>query len=78
MPMIDRATVRKTQMSKFPNPLSNPIDLNSLLNGVPHWMAETLDGSTLLKEASKCSKTLQEYRSGHENPVGEVLGLDLK
>jgi hypothetical protein len=43
--MIDRATVRKTQMSKFPNPLSNPVDLNSSLNGVPHWMTETLAGS---------------------------------
>jgi len=40
--MIDRATARKTQMSKFPNPLSNSVDLNSPLNGVPHWMTETL------------------------------------
>jgi hypothetical protein len=23
-------------MSKFPNPLSNPVDLNFPLNGVPH------------------------------------------
>jgi hypothetical protein len=76
--MIDRATVRKTQMSKFPNPLSNPVDLNSPLNGVPHWMTETLAGSALMKEASKCSETLQEYRSGYENPVGEVSGSDLK
>jgi hypothetical protein len=76
--MIDRATVRKTHMSKFPNPLSNSIDLNSPLNGVPHWMTETLAGSTLMKEASKCSETLQEYRSGYENPMGEVLGSDLK
>jgi hypothetical protein len=76
--MIDRATVRKTQMSKFPNPLSNPVDLNSSLNGVPHWMTETVAGSNLMKEASKCSETLQEYRSGYENFVGEVSGLDLK
>jgi hypothetical protein len=76
--MIDRATVRKTQMSKFPNPLSNTIDLNSPLNGVPHWMTETLAGSSLMKEASKFSETLQEYRPGYENPVGEVLGSDLK
>jgi hypothetical protein len=76
--MIYRATVRKIQMSKFPNPLSNPVDLNSSLNGVPHWMTETLAGSALMKEASKCSKTLQEYRSGYENPVGEVSGSDLK
>jgi hypothetical protein len=34
--MIDRATVRTTQMSKFPNPLSNLVDLNSPLNGAPH------------------------------------------
>jgi hypothetical protein len=31
-----------------------------------------------MKEASKCSKTLQEYRSGYENPVGEVSDSDLK
>jgi hypothetical protein len=41
-------------------------------------MNETLAGSALMKEASKCSKTLQEYRSGYENPVGEVSGSDLK
>jgi hypothetical protein len=65
-------------MSKFPNPLSNPVDLNFQLNGVPHWMTETLAGSTLMKEASKCSETLQEYRSGYENPMGEVSDSDLK
>jgi hypothetical protein len=68
--MIDRAIVRTTKMSKFPNLLSNPIDLNFPLNGVPHWMTETLAGLALMKEASKCSETLQEYRSGYENPVG--------
>jgi hypothetical protein len=41
-------------------------------------MNETLAGSALMKEASKCSETLQEYRSGYENPVGEFLGSDLK
>jgi hypothetical protein len=76
--MIDQATVRKTQMSKFQNPLSNSIDLNSPLNGVPQWMTETLAGSALMKEASKSSETLQEYRLGYENPVGEVSGSDLK
>jgi SPX domain protein involved in polyphosphate accumulation len=76
--MIDRATVRKTQMSKFPNPLSNPVDLNSSLNSVPHWMTETLVGSALMKEASKFSETLQEYISGYDNPVGEVSDSDLK
>jgi hypothetical protein len=35
-------------------------------------MTETLAGSALMKEASKCSETLQEYRLGYENPVGEV------
>jgi hypothetical protein len=54
--MIDRATIRTTQISKFPNPLSNPIDLNSSLNGAPHWMTETLAGSALMMEASKCSE----------------------
>jgi hypothetical protein len=76
--MIDRETVRKTQMSKFPNPLSNSVDLNSPLNGVPHWMTETLASSDLMKEASKFFETLQEYISGYENPMGEVLGSDLK
>jgi hypothetical protein len=41
-------------------------------------MTETLAGSTLMKEASKCSETLQEYRSGYENPMGEVSDSDLK
>jgi hypothetical protein len=54
--MIDQATVRKTQMSKFPNRLSNPLDLNSPLNGVPHWMTETLDGSALMKDAPNAMK----------------------
>jgi hypothetical protein len=51
--MIDRATARKTQMSKFPNPLSNSVDLNPPLNDVPHWMNETLAGLTLMKEIYK-------------------------
>jgi hypothetical protein len=76
--MIDRENVRTTQMSKFPNPLSNPVDLNSSLNGVPHWMTKTLASLTMMKEASKCSETLQEYRSGYENLVGEVSESDLK
>jgi hypothetical protein len=41
-------------------------------------MTETLAGSALMKETSKCSETLQEYISGYENPVGEVSGSDLK
>ena len=41
-------------------------------------MTEALDNSALLKETSKCSETLQEYRSGYENPVGEVSDSDLK
>ena len=41
-------------------------------------MTETLTGSALMKEASKFSETLQEYISGYENPMGEVLGSDLK
>jgi hypothetical protein len=76
--MIDRATIRKTQMSKFPNPLSTLVDINSSLNGVPHWMTETLAGSAPMKETSKCSETPQEYRTGYENPVGEVSGSNLK
>ena len=65
-------------MSKFPNPLSNPVDLNSPLNGAPHYMTENLVGLSLMKEASKWSENLQEYRFSYENPVGEVLGSDLK
>jgi hypothetical protein len=76
--MIDRATVRTTQMSKFPNPLSNPIDMNFPLKEVSHWMTETLASSSLMMEASKCSETLQEYRSGYENPMGEVSDSNLK
>jgi hypothetical protein len=41
-------------------------------------VTETLAGSALMKEVSKCSETLQEYRSGYENPVGEVSDSDLK
>jgi hypothetical protein len=41
-------------------------------------MTETLDGLTLMKEASKFFETLQVYRSGYENPVGEVSDSDLK
>jgi hypothetical protein len=63
---------------QIPKSTLKTIDLNSSLNGVPHWMTETLAGSALMKEASKCSETLQEYRSGYENPVGEVSDSDLK
>jgi hypothetical protein len=70
--------VRITQVPESPRSLSIFIDLNFPLNGVPHWMTETLAGSSLMKEASKCSETLQEYRLGYENPVGEVLDSDLK
>jgi hypothetical protein len=41
-------------------------------------MTETLAGSALMKDTSKCSETLQEYISSYENPVGEVSGSDLK
>jgi hypothetical protein len=70
--------VRITQVPESPRSLSISVDLNFPLNGVPHWMTETLAGSALMKEASKCSETLQEYRSGYENPVGEVSDSDLK
>jgi hypothetical protein len=75
---IDRAMVRITQVSESPRSLSISVDLNFPLNGVPHWMTETLAGSALMKEASKCYETLQEYRSSYENPVGEVSSSDLK
>jgi hypothetical protein len=51
--MIDQETARKTQMSKFPNLLSNSTDLNSPMNGVPHWMTKTLAGLNLMNEISK-------------------------
>jgi hypothetical protein len=67
-----------TQVLKSPRSLSITVDLKSPLNGAPHWMNETLAGSDLMKEASNCPETLQEYRSGYENPMGEVSGSDLK
>jgi hypothetical protein len=41
-------------------------------------MTKTLAGLSLMKEASKFYETLQEYRSGYENPVGEVSDSNLK
>jgi hypothetical protein len=70
--------VRTTQVPESPRSLSIAVDLKSPLNGAPHWMTETLAGSALMKEASNFSETLQEYRSGYENPMGEVSGSDLK
>jgi hypothetical protein len=70
--------VRTTQMCESPRSLPIVVDLKSPLNGVPHWMTETLAGSALMKETSKFSENLQEYRSDYENPVGEVSGSDLK
>jgi hypothetical protein len=70
--------LRITQVPESPRSFSISVDLNFPLNGVPHWMTETLAGSALMKEVSKCSETLQEYRSGYENPMGEVSDLDLK
>jgi hypothetical protein len=70
--------VRITQVLESPSFLSISVDLNFPLNKVPHWMTETLVGSSLMNNASKCSETLQEYRSGYENPMGEVSGSDLK
>ena len=75
---IYRVMVRTTQVPESPRSLSIAIDLKSPLNGAPHWMTETLAGSALMKETSKFSETLQEYRSGYENPVGEVSSSDLK
>jgi hypothetical protein len=70
--------VRTTQVPESPRSLSITVDLKSPLNGAPLWMNETLAGSALIKEASIFSKTLQEYRSGYENPMGEVSGSNLK
>jgi hypothetical protein len=70
--------VRTTQVPESPRSLSIVVDLKSPLNGAPHWMTETLAGSALMKEASKCSETLQEYRSGYKNSVGEFSGSYLK
>jgi hypothetical protein len=70
--------VRTTQMTESSRSLSIVVDLKSPLNGAPHSMTETLTGSALMKEASKCSETLKEYISSYENPLGEVSGSDLK
>jgi hypothetical protein len=59
---IDQAMVRITQVLESPSSLSISVDLNFPLNGVPHWMTETLAGLALMKEAFKCFETLQEYR----------------
>jgi hypothetical protein len=45
--------VRTTQVPESPRSLSISVDLNFPLNVVPHWMIETLAGSTLMKEISK-------------------------
>jgi hypothetical protein len=65
-------------MLESPRSLPIVVDMKSPLNGAPHWMTETLAGTALMKETSKCSDTLQEYRSSYENPVGEVSGSYLK
>jgi hypothetical protein len=70
--------VRTTQVPESPRSLSIVVDLKSPPHGALYWMTETLAGSALMKEASNCYETLQEYRSGYENPVGEVSGSDLK
>jgi hypothetical protein len=70
--------VRITQVPESPSSLSISVDMNFPLNGVPHWMTETLAGSALMKEASKCSETIHKYRSGSENPVGEFSDSYLK
>jgi hypothetical protein len=70
--------VRITQVPESPRSISISVDLNFPLNGVPHWMTETLDNLALLKEASKCSETLHKYRSGHYKSLGKVSGSDLK
>jgi hypothetical protein len=56
--------VRITQVPESPRSLSIFVDLSFPLNGVPHWMTETLAGSALMKVASKFFENLQEYRSG--------------
>jgi hypothetical protein len=53
-----------------------PPNVESSNETAPSWMPGTLDNSALMKEASKCSETLQEYRSGYGNPVGEVSDPD--
>jgi hypothetical protein len=53
-----------------------PPNTESSNEAVPSSKLETLDNLALMKEASKCSKTLQEYRSGYGNPVVEVSDLD--
>jgi hypothetical protein len=41
-------------------------------------MTETLDNSSLMKEASKFSETLYKYRSIHYKSLGKVSGSDMK
>jgi hypothetical protein len=56
--------VRITQVPECPRSLSNSVDLNFPLNGVPRYMTKTLVGSAMMKEASKFFENLQEYRLG--------------
>ena len=44
-----------------------------------HWMIETLAGLTLMKDISKWSETLQEYRSGDgkNNPGARISKIPL-
>jgi hypothetical protein len=53
-----------------------PPNTESSNEAAPSWMPGTLDNSALMKEASKCFETLQEYRSGYGNLVGEVSDPD--
>jgi hypothetical protein len=60
--------VRTTQVPESPRSLSIVVDVKSPLNGALYWMIETLAGLALMKEASNCYETLQEYRSAMRIP----------
>ena len=76
--MIDQGSGILLLKFQTQRPRLTPPTAESSKGVVPSWIAETLCNSSLKKCTSKWRETLQEYRPGYENPVGEVSDPDLK
>ena len=76
--MIDQGSGILLLKFQTQRPRLTPPIAESSKGVVPSWIAETLGNSSLKKFTSKWRETLQEYRLGYENPVGEVSSPDLK
>jgi hypothetical protein len=76
--MIDQGSGILLLKFQTQRPRLTPPTAESSKGVVPSWIAETLGNSSLKKYTSKWRETLQEYRLGYENPVGEVSSPDLK